>query len=97
MRPPIPAGEVVVRFGAAGSVALTRSECWTLYVLLGGTAPFVRNQLSVARNGGRRDVALTDDLERRDVLEALAGQLSPGLDELQRALLSHAAAATADA
>jgi hypothetical protein len=67
-------------------VGLTVEECWQLYVWLGEDAPFVRNQLSVARHGGTRDVALSTAEEHSQVSAALGragmGSLSEGLRAL---------------
>jgi hypothetical protein len=71
--------------------ALTRSECWLLYVWLGERAPFVRNQLSVARNGGSGPVSISTHEEGRHVLAAIAAcpdpeTLTGGLRSLEAAL-----------
>jgi hypothetical protein len=71
-------------------VALSLDECWRLYVLLGDSAPFVRNRLSVIRHGGSGPVSLSTAEERGEVLHALGGRgkgpLSEGLLSLQTAL-----------
>jgi hypothetical protein len=73
-------------------LALSREECWQLYVWLGGEAPFVRNQLAVARNGGTGAVSISTREEARQVLAALAAgganeaSLTGGLCSLQAAL-----------
>jgi hypothetical protein len=72
-------------------LALTRSECWLLYVWLGERAPFVRNQLAVARKGGKSGVCISTDEEGRDILAAIAASadhstLSGGLRSLEVAL-----------
>jgi hypothetical protein len=70
---------------------LSRRECWLLYVWLGQNAPFVRNQLSVVRNGGRGSVSISRD-EARHVLAAIATggadptALTGGLRALRTAL-----------
>jgi hypothetical protein len=70
-----------------GSVQLTPTECRELYILLGEDAPFVRNQLSVIRNGGEIGVTVTTPDEHREVLAALrTGRLSDGLRLLKTAL-----------
>jgi hypothetical protein len=71
--------------------ALTRSECWLLYVWLGERAPFVRNQLSVARRGGTAAVSISTYEEGCDVLAAIAtgadqSALTGGLRSLEAAL-----------
>ena len=71
---------------------LSRRECWQLYVWLGEDAPFVRNQLSVARNGGSATVCISSREEARQVLTAIAAgsahhdALSDGLRSLRIAL-----------
>jgi hypothetical protein len=73
-------------------VDLSRQECWLLYVWLGEDAPFVRNQLAVARNGGTRAVCISSHEEASQVLSALAtgsshaGALSDGLQSLSALL-----------
>ena len=73
------------------SVSLSRDETWTLFVSLGGDAPFVRHQLSVIRGGGHGSVSLSTPQERRDVFEALQDDrigrpLTEGLLSLRAAL-----------
>jgi hypothetical protein len=58
-------------------LALTRNECWQLYVWLGARAPFVRNQLSVARHGGTAAVSISTHEEGRDILAAIADRADP--------------------
>ena len=76
----------------AHCVELSREECRHLYTLLGASAPFVRNQLRVSRDGGDRGVTLSTPEERREVFEALSSagrgsrSLSGGLRSLQTAL-----------
>jgi len=71
---------------------LSASECWHLYVWLGQNAPFVRNQLTVVRNGGRAIVSISSREEARQVLTAISAgcadpaALSPGLCSLRAAL-----------
>ena len=71
-------------------VSLSPDECWRLYVLLVDGAPFVRNRLSVIRQGGTGAVSLSTPEERRQVLQVLAansrGALSSGLRLLQTVL-----------
>ena len=71
-------------------VALSPDECWQLYVMLGDSAPFVRNRLSVIRRGGTGAVSLSTPDEREQVLHVLAtdgdGALSEGLRLLQTVL-----------
>jgi hypothetical protein len=84
--------ELVEVCGADFRVGLSTDECWQLYVWLGTDAPFVRNQLSVIRRGGRPGVSLATAEERRQVLNALANdgrdpnELSDGLRLLHTAL-----------
>ena len=81
------AATAVVRLGATRGVRLSLDDCWQLYVSLGEDAPFVRNQLSVTRHGGRGEIAVTTPRERRQVLDALGGgRLSDGLRSLRSAL-----------
>jgi hypothetical protein len=77
-------------------LALTRSECWLLYVWLGEHAPFVRNQLSVARRGGTAAVSISTLEEGREILAAITARadrstLSSGLRSLEAALTTSAA------
>jgi hypothetical protein len=77
---------------------LSRDECWLLYVWLGDKAPFVRNQLSVARNGGSGGVSISTGEEGRQILAAIAAsgrpeELTGGLLSLRAALASSGAAA----
>jgi hypothetical protein len=71
---------------------LSRDECWLLYKWLGDAAPFVRNQLSVMRNGGSGCVSITTREEARQLLAAIATgsaqsvALSDGLRSLRTAL-----------
>jgi hypothetical protein len=67
---------------------LSRDECWLLYVWLGEHAPFLRNQLSVVRNGGSGAVSISTHEEGRQVVAALAtgGALTGGLRSLMTAL-----------
>jgi hypothetical protein len=71
---------------------LSRNECWLLYVWLGEKAPFLRNQLSVVRNGGSAAVSISTHEEGRQVLAALAtggadpAALTGGLRSLMTAL-----------
>ena len=71
---------------------LSRRECWLLYVWLGQSAPFVRNQLSVARHGGSSAVWISSAEEARQVLAAIATggadpeALTGGLRSLRTAL-----------
>jgi len=73
-------------------VHLSRDEGWKLQTWLADRAPFVRNQLMVARHGGNGAVTLSTPEERRDVLDALSagGQseeaLTSGLLSLETAL-----------
>jgi hypothetical protein len=72
-------------------LALTPDECWLLYVWLGEHAPFVRNQLSVARKGGKSSISISTHEEGRDILAAIAARadgstLSSGLLSLEAAL-----------
>jgi hypothetical protein len=75
------------------SVRLSREEGWQLRTRLGDRAPFVRNQLMVAQQGGRGGVTLLTREERREVLDALSGDgeggdaLSRGLRALEAALV----------
>jgi hypothetical protein len=77
-----------VRFGSnRAEVQLSPEECWQLYVSLGEEAPFVRNQLSVTRNGGSNPIAVTTARERRHILDVLGrGPLSDGLHSLRSGL-----------
>jgi hypothetical protein len=76
-------------------LALSRDECWQLYVWLGVEAPFVRNQLSVLRHGGSGVVSIATWEEGRQVLTAItAGSadqeaLTGGLRSLRTALDTH--------
>jgi hypothetical protein len=81
-------GRTVIRVGREGrQIDLSRADCWDLYVLLGDAAPFVRNQLTVIRNGGDGSVLLATTDERQQVLAALLVEtLSPGLESLKLAL-----------
>jgi hypothetical protein len=71
---------------------LSRKECWLLYVWLGQSAPFVRNQLSVVRNGGSATICISSREEARQVLSAIAtggadpAALTHGLRSLRAAL-----------
>jgi hypothetical protein len=71
---------------------LSRKECWLLYVWLGQNAPFVRNQLSVVRNGGSATVCISSREEANQVLSAIAtggpdpAVLTGGLRSLRAAL-----------
>jgi len=71
---------------------LSRKECWLLYEWLGQNAPFVRNQLSVARKGGSATVRISSREEARHVLTAIAtggtdpAALTGGLRSLKAAL-----------
>jgi hypothetical protein len=71
---------------------LSRSECWLLYVWLGDHAPFIRNQLSVVRNGGSATICISSREEASQVLAAIAAsgtdpaQLTEGLHSLRAAL-----------
>ena len=71
---------------------LSRRECWLLYVWLGQNAPFVRNQLSVVRNGGSAAVSISSREEAHQVLAAIStaggdpSALTGGLRSLQTAL-----------
>jgi hypothetical protein len=73
-------------------VDLSRRECWLLYVWLGQDAPFVRNQLSVVRNGGSGAVSISSSKEASEVLAALSSssvdpdELTGGLRSLRVAL-----------
>jgi hypothetical protein len=73
-------------------VDLSPEECWRLYVWLEDDAPFVRNQLSVVRHGGGRDVSLSTPEERRQVRNAIvtggrdSSALTDGLRSLRTAL-----------
>jgi hypothetical protein len=65
--------------GSDFRLALSRDECWLLYVWLGVEAPFVRNQLKVVRHGGDDVVSISTREEGRQVLAAiLAGSADPG-------------------
>ena len=76
-------------------LALSRDECWLLYVWLGVEAPFVRNQLSVLRHGGSGAVSISTRDESRQVLAAIAAgsadreALTGGLRSLRAALGAH--------
>ena len=78
--------------GADFRLDLSRDECWLLYVWLGEHAPFLRNQLSVVRNGGSGAVSISTHEEGRQVLAALVTggtdpeALSGGLRSLMTAL-----------
>jgi hypothetical protein len=71
---------------------LSPKECWLLFVWLGRDAPFVRNQLSVARKGGSATVCISSREEARHVLTAIAAgaadpaALTGGLRSLRAAL-----------
>jgi hypothetical protein len=75
------------------SVQLSRNEGWQLRAWLGDRAPFVRNQLMVAQQGGRRAVTSLTPEERREVLDALSdgggskNALTHGLRSLEAALV----------
>lgn len=83
----------MVDFRALDSnIELSRRECWQLYVWLGQDAPFVRSQLSVARNGGTGAVCISSGEEARQVRAAIAtggadpAALTGGLRSLSAAL-----------
>ena len=73
-------------------VELSRRECWLLYMWLGQDAPFIRNQLSVVRNGGTAAVRISSREEASQVLAAItaggadATALTDGLRSLRTAL-----------
>ena len=74
------------------SIHLSREEGWQLRTQLGDRAPFLRNQLMVAHRGGRGDITLSTQQERREVLAALADgegkePLTLGLRSLEATLM----------
>ena len=90
-QPPTVGGrEILVRTTASSGVRLSLEECSQLYVWLGDSAPFVRNQLHLLRSGSE-NVSLDTSQECRDVLEAIehgGSSLTSGLRSLKLALTS---------